>query len=264
LQDSDPTVRATALIVLRKFKFEEGWLPHLEPLVADENPWVRLETSRLLLETQRIPSRTALIRMLQDEHALIRFFATKIAVYYLKEDLRPALEVCAGIKGGYAKRNAKQLIERLNWEKWSEDPELLKRKKAEARQRELNEASRKRLQKLRQGVKNAINALKSDGWESLMVTDVAGSAYVDWNTLYADLEAGEPLELKREPENAFDANAILVLDRMGNNLGYIPAYRNEALAARLDAGEVFKTILLQVNHDIRVHQLHIEVFVKGA
>ncbi len=202
LQDGDPTVRATALIVLRKFTFEEGWLTHLAPLVADENSWVRLETARLLLEIQRIPSRAALMRMLQDERHQIRFFATQLAPHFLEEDLRPALEECASIKGGYARRNAKQLIERLNWEKWSEDPELLKRKKAEARQRELNEASRKRLKRLRKGAKEAINALKADGWESLMVTDVAGSAYVDWNTLYADLEAGELLELKREPENS--------------------------------------------------------------
>jgi single-stranded-DNA-specific exonuclease len=104
--------------------------------------------------------------------------------------------------------------------------------------------------------------LKADGWESLLVTDVAGSAYVDWKTLYADLAVGESLELKREPKNPHDPNAILVQDRKGNKLGYVPAVRNKRLAGKLDAGEAVKTILLQVNFDARVHQLHKEVFVR--
>lgn len=264
LQDNDPTVRAVALITLGKFPFEKAWLPHLAPLVADESPWVRLETARLLLETQRIPSRAALMRMLQDEHDQIRFFATKIAVVYLKEDLRPALEVCAGIKGGYARRNAKQLIEHLNRQEWAKDPELLKRKKAEARRLERDKAKKEHLRRLRSGAREALNALKAAGWESLMVTDVAGSAYVDWKNLYTGLAMGEPLELKREPENPHDSNAILVLDRKGNKLGYVPTVRNKRLARKLDAGEAVKAILLQVDYDVRVHQLHIEVFVKGS
>jgi HEAT repeat protein len=119
LNDSDPIVRAVAVITLGKFTFDESWLPLLEPLVADESTWVRLETARLLRKNLLIPSRTALMQMLQDIHPQIRFFATQLAPYFLEEDLQPDLEVCASIKGGYAKRNAKQLIERLNWRKWS-------------------------------------------------------------------------------------------------------------------------------------------------
>jgi len=70
------------------------------------------------------------------------------------------------------------------------------------------------------------------------------------------------LELKREPENPYDANAVLVLDKAANKLGYIPAYRNKDLAVRLDAGEEFRTILLQVDYEARVEKLFIEVFTK--
>ena len=75
---------------------------------------------------------------------------------------------------------------------------------------------------------------------------------------------GEPLELKREPEIPHNANAILVLDKKGNKLGYVPAVRNKRLAKKLDAREPVKTILLQVGIDARVHQLHIEVFIMQA
>ena len=75
---------------------------------------------------------------------------------------------------------------------------------------------------------------------------------------------GEPLALKRELENNHDANAILVLDRQGNKLGYIPTVRNKSLARKLDTGEAVKTILLQVDHSVIVFQLHIEMFVRGA
>lgn len=262
IEDEDQYVRAVAILAVQKFEFQEEWLPLLEPLSSDECTWVRLETARLLLRERLIPSRKALMRMIRDDNTQIRLFGTKLAGYYLEEDLRPALEYCASIKGGSARRNARQLVERLNWQEWSKDPELLKQKKAEARQREQDKASKKRLRALCKSANEAIKALKDAGWESLMVVHVAGSAHVDWETLYSDLVVGEALVLKREPGNPHDANAILVLDKEGNKLGYIPAYRNKALSMKLDAGEELRSILLQVNYKSRVHQLYIEVFRK--
>ena len=262
LKDEDPYGRAVALLALQKFEFEEGWLPRLEPLVRDESGWVRLETARLLLRELKIPSREALRQMIRDENTQIRFFGTKLAAYFLEEDLRPALEYCASIKGGGARRNARQLLKRLDWEEWSKDPELLKKNKEEERQQDHDKSSRKRLRALRKEAKETIKVFEEEGWESLMVTEVAGSNYVDWETLYAGLEPGERLELKREPENTYDANAVMVMDKEGNKLGYIPAYRNKDLAGRLDTGEDFRTILLQVDYEARVQKLFIEVFTK--
>lgn len=262
LEDEDRYVRAAALLALQKFEFEEEWLPMLDPLVRNDCSWVRLEAARLLSREHKIPSREALRLMIRDENTQIRFFGTKLAAYFLKEDLRPSLEYCASIKGGSARRNARQMLKRLDWEEWSKDPEVLKKKKEEERQRDHDKASRKRLRALRKEAKEAIKVLEEEGWESLLVTEVAGSNYVDWETLYADLEPGERLELKREPENPHDANAVLVMDEARNKLGYIPAYRNQDLAGRLDAGEDFRTILLQVDYEARVRKLFIEVFTK--
>jgi HEAT repeat protein len=262
LEDEDQYVRAVAILALQMFDFHEDWLPRLEPLITDGCTWVRLEAARLLMRELLIPSREALMRMIRDENTQIRFFGTKLAAYFLEEDFRPALDYCSSIKGGSARRNARQLLKRLDWKKWSKDPELLEQKKREAREREQNEASRKRLQSLRKGAKETIKMLIDAGWKSLMVTEVSGSNYVDWEILYADLKTGQQLELEREPENPHDADAVLVLDTEGNKLGYIPAYRNKGLAERLDRDEKFMTILLQVDYEARVQKLHIEVFVK--
>jgi len=78
------------------------------------------------------------------------------------------------------------------------------------------------------------------------------------------LTTGELLELKRESENSYDGNAILVLDNRVNKLGYVPAVRNKRLARKLDAGDPIITILLQVDVAARINQLHIEVFERGA
>jgi HEAT repeat protein len=99
LEDGDQYVRAVAILTLQKFDFQEDWLPLLEPLVSDDCTWVRLEVARLFLGELLIPSREALMHMLQDENTQIRFFGTKLAGYHLEEDLRSALEYCASIKG---------------------------------------------------------------------------------------------------------------------------------------------------------------------
>jgi len=82
--------------------------------------------------------------------------------------------------------------------------------------------------------------------------------------LFADLAVGEPLALKREPENPHDAHAIIMLDRQGKKLGYVLAARNKRLAKKLDSGESVKTIILKVDTTVRIHKLHIEVFVRGS
>jgi len=261
LSDGDSYVRAVAVQTLWELPFDVGWLPVLDKTAVDEDAWVRLETTRLLERERKIPSREALMHLLRDEKQHTRFLATRLAAYYLEEDLRPALEYCASIKGGGARRNARQLIKRLNWQEWSKDPELLARKKKEARQREREKARKKRLRELRRGAREVLKALKAQGWESLLVTAVAGAAYVDAEMLYPPLEAGEQVSLEREPENPHDARAILVLDAKNCKLGYIPQARNKRLAARLDAGELLTAVVLQADLSGRLPQLHIEVLV---
>lgn len=219
IEDKDPFVRAVMLQTLGAFPFCDDWLTRLDHSARDASTWVRLETARLLQGEHSITSREALIQMLRDENVQVRLFATQLASYHLKEDLRPALEYCASIKGGSARRNARQLLERLNWQMWSKDPELLAMKKKEAIQQKQEKVHKKHSQELRKRVADKRKVLREEGWVSLLVTQVAGAAYVDWETLYAGLEIGELLGLKREPGNPHDDNAILVLDEEENKLG---------------------------------------------
>lgn len=52
--------------------------------------------------------------------------------------------------------------------------------------------------------------------------------------LLASLPQGEPLTLKREPDNKFDRNAVQVWAR-GQHLGYVKGNQNRDLAMAIDA-----------------------------
>ncbi|MEA3327837.1 MAG: HEAT repeat domain-containing protein [Chloroflexota bacterium] len=261
LEDPDATVRAVALQSLGGFAFRIEWLPYLDKAVADESTWVRLEAARILRQKLTIPSRKGLIRMLRDDHHDIRFLATQIAPYFLEEDLRPALESCVA-KGSFAKRNANQLLDRLYWRQWADNPELLAQKKKDAEEKKRAEKRQKRLRSVRKRALKVLEALKAEGWQSLMVTQVVGASYVDWETLYAPLRPGERLALQRELDNPHDARAIAVLDGEGHKLGYIPSGENHKLARIMDEESPAAVVLLKVERYGRVHMLHVEVFVR--
>ena len=64
---------------------------------------------------------------------------------------------------------------------------------------------------------------------------LAGSQYYALPARAAEIKLGDPLELKREPDNRHDANAVLVLWR-GEKLGYLPRKENRAVARAMDEG----------------------------
>ncbi|MBR5089770.1 MAG: HIRAN domain-containing protein [Ruminiclostridium sp.] len=63
------------------------------------------------------------------------------------------------------------------------------------------------------------------------------------NEIAEGLKAGDRLTLRREPSNEHDALAIMVLDRHGNMLGYVPRYHNAVIARLMDAGKDFYAVL---------------------
>ena len=72
----------------------------------------------------------------------------------------------------------------------------------------------------------------------LMHTSVAGVMFTDhFREHAAELKKGDPVSLVLEPENRADPMAILVRDRQGRKLGYIPRVKNEALFHLMDAGK---------------------------
>jgi hypothetical protein len=57
------------------------------------------------------------------------------------------------------------------------------------------------------------------------------------------LTPGTELHLFREPENAVDPWAILVCTANGQKLGYVPHFKNEAIARLMDCGKVFRAYI---------------------
>lgn len=263
LADPHPHVRALAVQTLGMFAFDEAWLSQLEPLCFDPSIWARLETARLLGREAKGPSIPALIHLLKDPHPDIRLNATHIAQNNLSEGLRPALEVCASMKGSQAKRKAKELLERLDWIAWQNDPQVFQQKQKDAEALAAQKAREKAQRALRQEAIYVLKSLKLNGWQSCMVTHVAGAAYIDWESLYAELHAGDFLQLVREPGNPHDKFAIMVTDEPGNKMGYIPRFENKALARQLDEGIQTCVVILQVKKTSRVWQLYVEVFLRA-
>ena len=69
---------------------------------------------------------------------------------------------------------------------------------------------------------------------------VAGTTFIkNLKEVEAKLKKGQPLDLKREPDNQYDDFAIAIYNGQGEKLGYIPRDRNEMLARLMDAGKWF-------------------------
>jgi hypothetical protein len=79
----------------------------------------------------------------------------------------------------------------------------------------------------------------------LRIAGVAGAARHHGDVLGADAAApGRPLELRRDPGNEHDPNAIAVLAG-GEQVGWVPHELAEELAAELDAGKPWSAIVLR-------------------
>ena len=72
----------------------------------------------------------------------------------------------------------------------------------------------------------------------LVECPIAGTSHRDVKSVEPSLLPGSLLPLKREPDNAHDALAIMILDEAGHHLGYVPRAKNEALARLMDAGKL--------------------------
>jgi hypothetical protein len=79
----------------------------------------------------------------------------------------------------------------------------------------------------------------------LRVASVAGAGRHHAAALASDAAApGRPLELRRDPANEHDPNAIMVL-AAGEQVGWVPRELAAELAPRLDAGEQWSAVVLR-------------------
>ena len=70
----------------------------------------------------------------------------------------------------------------------------------------------------------------------LLSSHVAGAGRHCARAVFAGLEPGEALALRREPGNGYDARAVAVWTERGQMLGYVPRIHNQAVANLMDAG----------------------------
>lgn len=71
----------------------------------------------------------------------------------------------------------------------------------------------------------------------LFDTFIAGTSFLEDRAPLEDLKEGAQVTLRREDDNKFDENAILVLDPAGRKLGYVPEKDNLIFSRLMDAGK---------------------------
>ena len=72
----------------------------------------------------------------------------------------------------------------------------------------------------------------------LLNCNIAGTTFIDLEDIEPKLKKHQLLVLKREPNNEYDGNAILILAEDGQKLGYVPQEKNEVLSNLMDAGKL--------------------------
>lgn len=91
---------------------------------------------------------------------------------------------------------------------------------------------------------------------------LAGFRYHEAKALFSDIRLGDRLELVREPDNPYDANAVRVEWR-GKKLGYVPRRQNAALAWAMDRGEPVSARVSRLReHRNPQERIQFEVFVE--
>ena len=86
----------------------------------------------------------------------------------------------------------------------------------------------------------------------LMNTFVAGVNHIKGiRKLARALKVHEKILLIREPKNEHDDLAILVKNKAGKKLGYIPRMKNEVMAHLMDAGKILEAEVAEVKDNTK-------------
>ncbi|MBQ5952371.1 MAG: HIRAN domain-containing protein [Lachnospiraceae bacterium] len=90
---------------------------------------------------------------------------------------------------------------------------------------------------------------------------VAGTTHVKDTAVFDEMQAGDALILRREADNRFDANAILVLDRKERKMGYIPEKDNIVFARLMDAGKFLTAKIDRIERKGSFRQISIGIYL---
>ena len=90
---------------------------------------------------------------------------------------------------------------------------------------------------------------------------IAGTTHLEDKSVLENLKIGEMLTLKRE-NNKFDSNAILILNKDGKKLGYVPEKDNIIFARLMDAGKLLKAKITKIqNKDNFFMQISVGIYL---
>lgn len=94
----------------------------------------------------------------------------------------------------------------------------------------------------------------------LFDTVIAGTTYIDDETVYETLGNGEKLILQRE-NNKFDSKAILILNQEKKKLGYVPERDNMVFSRLMDAGKLLIAKVISVRNTDGFYRVSIGIYL---
>ncbi|MCR5106936.1 MAG: HIRAN domain-containing protein [Lachnospiraceae bacterium] len=89
---------------------------------------------------------------------------------------------------------------------------------------------------------------------------VAGTTHLEDESVLDEISEGDVLTLQRE-NNKFDSNAILILDKDGRKIGYVPEKDNIIFARLMDAGKLLKAKIARIRQKGSFTQISIGIFL---
>jgi hypothetical protein len=90
---------------------------------------------------------------------------------------------------------------------------------------------------------------------------VAGTSHIKDESVFDDIKVGDRLILQREPDNRFDENAILVLDKEKRKMGYIPEKDNIVFTRLMDAGKYLIAKIDRIGPKGSFRQISISIYL---
>ena len=95
----------------------------------------------------------------------------------------------------------------------------------------------------------------------LFDTYVAGTTHVEDRSAFDDIKSGDELTLRREEDNFYDDNAIMIFSASGKKLGYVPEKDNVIFSRLMDAGKMLKADINDIQQKGNYWQIKIGIYL---
>ena len=90
---------------------------------------------------------------------------------------------------------------------------------------------------------------------------VAGTTYLEDKSILDEIKVGDKLSLRREQDNRYDSNAILVISESKKKLGYVPEKDNVIFARLMDAGKLLIAKISKIERKGGFTQISIGIYL---